>query len=39
MVQHPWGGAHPHGLLPTLLSSLLHLGGAGGSADGTVVHL
>lgn len=39
MVECPWRGAHPGGLLPAPLSRLLHLGGAGGSADSAVVHL
>lgn len=39
VVQHPGRRAHPGGLLPAPLPRLLHLGGAGGSADGTVIHL
>lgn len=39
IIQYPWWGAHPGGLLPASLSRLLHLGGAGGSTYSTVIHL
>lgn len=39
MVQYPWWGTHPDRLLPASLSRLFHLGGAGGSTYGTVIHL